>query len=182
MRRLRPAMEAVGLSACGQCSWQDWCEWHAWQPPLAATAWRRSAFPASRGIIHERPSAIERRRPEIVGIPAHGIAGGIAHAAIDAFDGGVSGNPRRAVRPDLLDSVAPRLRRHERALRLLPLLEEGAHVGDQILDDGQVLKRPDLEASALGHARYMRAAGPARPAVHRHGTGAAHADPAGKTV
>ena len=41
-------MEAVGLSACGQCSWQDWCEWQAWQPPDAATAASRSGFPASR--------------------------------------------------------------------------------------------------------------------------------------
>src|ERR1700738_4665314 len=28
----------------------------------------------------------------------------------------------------------------------------------------------------------MGAAGPARPAVHRHGAGAAHADPAGKPI
>ena len=26
VRRLRPAIDAVGLSDKGQCSWQDWCE------------------------------------------------------------------------------------------------------------------------------------------------------------
>src|SRR5262245_62581655 len=87
-------------------------------------------------VVHERPRAIERRRPEIVGIPAHGIAGGIAYPAIDAFDGGIGGDARRAVRPDAFDLVAARLRRHERALRPLPLVEEGTHVGGQILDDG----------------------------------------------
>src|SRR5262249_52310726 len=131
-------------------------------------------------VVHERPRAIERRRPGIVGIPAHGIAGGIAYPAIDAFDGGVGGDARRAVRPDVLDLLVARLRRHEGALRAVPLVEEGAHVGNQILDDGQIRERPDLEAAALGHARHVRAAGPARGAVHRHGAGAAHADAAGK--
>src|ERR1700745_4358655 len=37
VRRLRPAIEAVGLRRCGQSSWQDWCEWQAWQPPEAET-------------------------------------------------------------------------------------------------------------------------------------------------
>ena len=27
VRRLRPAIEAVGLRRCGQNSWQDWWEW-----------------------------------------------------------------------------------------------------------------------------------------------------------
>ena len=29
VRRFRPAMEAVGFSLLGQCSWQLWCEWQA---------------------------------------------------------------------------------------------------------------------------------------------------------
>src|SRR5579859_5286648 len=48
VRRFSPAIEAVGLSASGQCSWQDWWEWQAWQPPAAATAYSRAALPASR--------------------------------------------------------------------------------------------------------------------------------------
>ncbi len=137
---------------------------------------------AVANVIHERPRAIERRRPEIVGIPAHGIAGGVAYPAIDAFDGGIGGDARGAVRPDAFDLVVARLRRHERALRPLPLVEEGLHVGGQILDDGQILERPDLETAVLDYARDVRAAGPARPSVHGHGAGAAHAHAAGKAV
>ena len=60
LTRLRPAIEAVGLSCCGQSSWQDWCEWQAWQPPVAATACRRSPVAPSRTSftsVHARLSA-----------------------------------------------------------------------------------------------------------------------------
>ncbi len=60
VRRLRPAIEAVGLRRCGQSSWQDWCEWQAWQPPEAATACKRTAFAPSRTSftsVHARLSA-----------------------------------------------------------------------------------------------------------------------------
>src|SRR5207245_3861719 len=60
--------------------------------------------------------------------------------------------------------------------------EEGLHVGGQILDDGQILERSNLEAAVLDYARDVRAAGPARPSVHGHGAGAAHAHAAGKAV
>src|SRR5262249_40578189 len=130
----------------------------------------------------ERPRAIERRRPEIVGIPAHGIAGGIAYPAIDAFDGGIGGDARRAVRPDWFYLVVAGLRWLETPPRPRPLVGESADLVGQIFDDGQICERSDLEAAALGHARHVRAAGPARSAVHRHGAGAAHADAAGKAV
>ena len=47
---------------------------------------------------------------------------------------------------------------------------------------GRFSSGPMSRRPRLATLRYMRAAGPARPAVHRHGAGAAHADPAGKTV
>ena len=68
------------------------------------------------------------------------------------------------------------------SLRPLPLVEEGLHVGGQILDDGQILERPNLEPTVLDYTRDVRAAGPARPSVHGHGAGAAHAHAAGKAV
>src|SRR6516162_9825842 len=66
LARLRPAMDAVGLSACGLCSWQDWCEWQEWQPPEAATALSLSGFAASRSSLssdHARLSAAGPRYP-----------------------------------------------------------------------------------------------------------------------
>src|SRR5262249_18157869 len=137
---------------------------------------------AVANVVDERPRAIERRRPEIARIPAHGIAGGVAYAAIDAFDGGVGGDARGTVRPDAFDFVVARPRGHERALRPLPLVEEGPHVGGQILDDGQILEWPNLKPAVLHDTRQVRTAGPARPPVHGHGAGAAHAHAAGKAV
>ena len=72
-------MEAVGLSALGQCSWQLWCEWQAWQPPAAASAASRCAIAGIAHVVDQRPGAIERRRAQIVLVPAHRIAGRIAH-------------------------------------------------------------------------------------------------------
>ena len=68
-------MEAVGLSALGQCSWQLWCEWQAWQPPSAAIAASRSRVAGIAHVVDERPRAVERGGPEIVLVPAHRIAG-----------------------------------------------------------------------------------------------------------
>ena len=89
---------------------------------------------------------------------------------------------RRAGGRDPLDRVVPGLARREHALGLLPLLEEGGHVAGEVLDDGQVGERPDLEPAVLHHLRDVRAAGPARAAVDRHGAAAAHADAAGEAV
>src|SRR5262249_50146976 len=139
--------------------------------PGGAAAGRRARLqtlrvPSVADVVHERPRAIERRRPEIVGIPAHGIAGGIAYPAIDAFDGGIGGDARPAVRPDAFDLVAARLRPHERAPRPLPLVEEGTHVGGQILDDGEILGRSNPEPTVLNYTRDVRAAGPPRGCGH----------------
>src|SRR5262245_63522998 len=70
-------------------------------------------------VVHERPRAVERRRPEIVGVPAHRIASGITYGAIDALDRRVGGNPRRGVRPGRCDVLAAGARRHDGAVCVL---------------------------------------------------------------
>src|SRR6185437_1317252 len=69
-------------------------------------------------IVDERPGAIERRGAEVTGVPAHGVAGGVADAAIDALDGRVGGDAWRAVRPDPRHRFGASLRRREHAFRL----------------------------------------------------------------
>ena len=49
-------------------------------------------------VVDERPGAVERGRAEIVRVPAHRVAGGVADAAIDALDGGIGGHARRRCR------------------------------------------------------------------------------------
>ncbi len=152
-----------------------------------ATAGRRHRLQA-RGatgiafVVEERPRPRQRRRPEIILVPAHRIAGGVTDPAIDAFDGRVNGAPRRAIWPDLLDFIVACLGRRKNPLSFLPLLKERLHVGRQVLDDGQVFQRADLEPAAAGNLRHVGAAGPARSAIDGHGTGAADADPAGETI
>ena len=58
-------------------------------------------------VIEERPRPRQRRRAEIILVPADGIATGVTDAAIDAFDRRVDCAPRRAVGADLLDFVMP---------------------------------------------------------------------------
>ena len=133
-------------------------------------------------VVDQRPRPRQRRRSEIGGIPAHRIAGGVADAAIDAFDRRIGGDARRGLGPDLRDGVVPRPRRRKDALGALPLGEKVRHVGDQILDHRQVFQRPDFEPAVASHLRDMGAAGPARLAVDGHGAGAADADPAGEAI
>src|SRR5205807_6632262 len=40
-------------------------------------------------VVDQAPGAVERGRAEILGIPRHYVAGGVADAAADAFDGGI---------------------------------------------------------------------------------------------
>src|SRR4051794_40299997 len=89
-------------------------------------------------VVDQRPSAVERGGPEIVRIPAHRVASGIADTAIDTFNSGIGGLAFGGRRLDLLDLIVTCLRRDKRALRLLPFIEERTHVGGEVLDDGQV--------------------------------------------
>ena len=65
VRRLRPAIDAVGLSAVGQWTWQDWWVWQAWQPPRAATACSRSGVASVAAIIDQRPG-LEKQYDKIL--------------------------------------------------------------------------------------------------------------------
>ena len=176
-------MEAVGLSALGQCSWQLWCEWQAWQPPAAASAASRSRVARIAHVVDQRPGAVERGRAQIVLVPAHRIAGRIAHGAIDALDGGVGGDARRGCPARSARSASARVLLGANApLAFCHFSKNGGHVAGEVLDDRQVGERADLDAAVLDHLRDVRAAGPARAAVDRHGAAAAHADPAGEAV
>src|SRR6185437_13869134 len=79
-------------------------------------------------IVDQRPGTVERGRTEIIVVPAHGVAGRIADAAIDALDRLVDGDAGGLVRLDGRDRIGAGLRRREHALRLLPLLEEARHI------------------------------------------------------
>src|SRR5262245_6750388 len=133
-------------------------------------------------VVDERPCTIERGRPEISCIPSDRIARGVTDAAIDAFNGGIGGQAGAAVGPDLRDRIVAGFGGHERAFRLLPFLEEQAHVGCQILDHRQVRKRRDFDAARARDFRDMGAAGPARQPIDRHGARPADTHAASKTV
>src|ERR1051326_9282891 len=110
-----------------------WVRWQAVAAP--GRPGRREAFGigAVAHVVDQRPGAVERRGPEIIGVPAHAVAGRIADAAIDAFDRRVRRAPGRAVGPDFFDRIVPGLRRRERPLRPPPLLEERPHVRGEAL-------------------------------------------------
>ena len=69
------------------------------------------------------------------------------------------------------------------ALGVAPFVEERRHVDGEVLHHRHVAKRFELQLAAVGdRLADAGAAGPARAAVHHHGAGAAHADPAGEAV
>src|ERR1051325_2348437 len=82
-------------------------------------------------VADERPCAVERRWPQVVRIPAHYIARGVAHPAADALDTGVSGLPRRRIGPHAREIIGLGARTFEVAAGALPFVEEGAHVSHQ---------------------------------------------------
>jgi hypothetical protein len=65
---------------------------------------------------------------------------------------------------------------------LLPLLEEAGHIGDQVLDLRKIAQGCDGQSPIARDFGDMSATGPAGPAVDRHGTRAAHPDPAREAV
>ena len=135
-------------------------------------------------VVDQRPGAVERRRAEIVLVPGHHVAGRIADAAADAFDAGVGGLPLAA------SPAAPRRsplsgsgRARNSPCASLPLVEEVGHLDREVLDHAHVAQRFELQlARPRDHLADAGAAGPARPAVHHHGAGAAHADAAGEAI
>ena len=126
------------------------------------------AFGAVARVVLKRPGAIERRGSEIAWVPPHHIARGVAHAAADAFDRGIDRAPLRRCWLDPREIVAPRRRRLELASGLCPLIEETAHVGDEIANDRQVRERRDPHRVAPRHFRDMCTARPPGRSIDRH--------------
>src|SRR5262249_10650327 len=128
---------------------------------LAAAVARDRRQPlAARCIAHvvkKGKGAIERSRSQVILVPAHRIAGGITHPAIDAFDASIGCRAGCTRGADPLDWIVSRLARGEHALSPVPLRKEGLHVADQILDDAQVGERTDLHAAVSCHPRYVSA-------------------------
>src|SRR5262245_37063643 len=133
-------------------------------------------------VVYQCPGPVERGGSKVVGVPAHRIARGIAHRAIDAFDGGVRGLPRGCRRHDALDRMLARLARCGPGPGFLPLLEERRQVARQVFDDGEIGERADLEPAICDHLCGVCPTGPTRATVHRHGAAAAHAHATGKPV
>ena len=134
-------------------------------------------------VVDQRPGAVERGRAEIVLVPGHHVAGGMADAAADAFDAGVGGLPlRRRWRHHMEVAPAPRPARNapcaSRHLSKKPVISTARSLTTVKLRSGSSRKR----AVVADRLADPRAAGPARAAVHHHGAGAAHADPAGEAV
>src|SRR5262249_14881302 len=138
--------------------------------------------PGVAHVVDQRPGAVERGRPEIVPVPRDDVAGRVTDAAADALDAGVGRPPlrrRRRHHGEVLCRRGPRL---EKALGVTPFVEELRHVDREILDDGEVAQRLQLEPAVARDLRYARTAGPARTPVHHHRAGAAHADAAGEAI
>src|SRR3989441_13251719 len=133
-------------------------------------------------VLDQRPGAVERRRAEVVRIPGDDVAGAVAHAAANAFDPRIHLLSVRRIRGYASEVVAPCLSTSKAAFCSRPLVEELAHVGDQIADHRQVAQRADHQLAFAGNLVYMSPAGPARHAVHAHRARAAHADAAGEAV
>jgi len=138
-------------------------------------------------IIHERPGAVERCRPQIIAIPGDNIAGSVANGAADAF------NPRIGFAPSLAagchhgefirHGAIRCILRLKKPLRALPFVKEGRQISRQVADHRQIGQGAQFQ-SAIGthHLADMRPAGPARTAIHCHGTRPAHANTAGEAI
>jgi len=100
----------------------------------------------------------------------------------DAFDRLVDEPAFRRLRLDARELVPARVGPGKLAFRFRPLVEERRHVGHEVLHDRQVVERPDLERAVLRDCGHVRAARPARLAVHGHRARAAHADAAREAI
>ncbi len=138
-------------------------------------------------IIHQGPGAVERRRPQIIAIPGDNIAGSVANGAANTFNPGIGFAPGLAARGDhgkfIRHGAIRRVLRLKKPLRALPFIEEGRQVRRQIADHRQIGQGAQFQ-SAIGtdHFPHMRPTGPARAAIHCHGTRPAHANAAGEAI
>ena len=96
-------MEAVGLSALRAVLLAALVRVAGVAAAVGRNRREPLALPASRTSLTSVQARLSAAGPEIVLVPAHRVAGRIADAAIDALDGGVGGDARRARRRDPLD-------------------------------------------------------------------------------
>lgn len=138
-------------------------------------------------IIHQSPGAVERRRAKIITIPGHDIAGSVANGAADAFNAGISLLPRLAAGGDhgkfIRHGAIRRVLWLKKPLRTLPLVEERRQISRQVADHRQIGQGAQFQRTICArHFPHMRPAGPARAAIHCHGAGPAHANPASEAI
>ena len=134
-------------------------------------------------VIDQGPGAVESGGAQEVGPPLHHVARRIAHRAADALDAGVHGLTLGAVGAHAGKWLVAGLLALKAPEGPRPFVEEGAHVGGQVLDHRQIGQRRDLQHAVVAyHLGHMGAAAPTRLAIDRHGAGAAHAHAASETV
>ena len=138
-------------------------------------------------IIHQSPGAVECRRPQIIAIPGHNIAGSVADGAADTFNAGISLSPRLAARRHygkfIRHGAIRRVPRLKKPLRALPFVEEGRQISGQVADHRQIGQGAQFKrAIRAHHLAHMRPAGPARAAIHCHRTRPTHANTAGEAI
>ena len=138
-------------------------------------------------IIHQSPSAIERRRPQIIAIPGDNIAGSVANGAANAFNPGIGFAPSLAAGGDdgefIRHGTIRRVLWLKKPLRTLPLVKKGRQISGQVADHRQIGQGAQFQrAISTDHFPHMRPASPARAAIHRHGTRPAHANAAGEAI
>jgi len=138
-------------------------------------------------IIHKRPGAVERCRPQIITIPGHNIAGSVADSAADTFNAGIRFAPCLAAGCHhgkfIRHGAIRRVLWLKKPLRALPFVEKRRQISGQVTDHRQIGQGAQFQ-SAIGthHFLHMRPAGPACTAIHRHGTRPAHANAAGEAI
>ena len=138
-------------------------------------------------IIYQGPGAVKRRRPQIIAIPGHNIAGSVANGAADAFNPRIGFAPSLAAGGDhgkfIRHGAIRRVLWLEKPLCAPPFVKEGRQISRQVADHRQIGQGAQFQ-SAIGthHFPHMRPAGPARAAIHRHGARPAHANAAGEAI
>src|SRR5438552_14209149 len=83
-------------------------------------------------VLHQRPRPVQRRRAEIFRVPGDDIAGAVAHRTADAFDAGVDRLAGLGIRTHPGEIVLSRAAALEATPGTSPLVEEAAHVRDEI--------------------------------------------------
>ncbi len=119
-------------------------------------------------ILHQRPDAVQRRGAKVVRVGGDDVAGAVADRAADALDARIDGFAIFCFRRNFFKIIAPRACALELPLGAGPLVEELAHVRDQVADHGQVFQRAYLQLVVARDVVDVRSASPAWHAVDRH--------------